>query len=164
MQRTPPCRGRGRDGSRNRPLSRAFSPWSPAALRNSTFASRRRCRTRRPVPCNRRPWARFPLPGGLERDASGLRKDSGGRQAESSPPEGAATLRLRPARLPGPAAQSPSRGRRPAAQESALTLALHWLHSPAGTCEVDTGRGAEEPAETCKQAQDSHVRPPLDLL
>lgn len=48
------------------------------------------------------------------------------------------------------------------ALESALTLALNWLHPPAGTCEVDTGRGAEEPAETCTRW--TRVSSPLDCL
>lgn len=82
---SPPPEGRRKDGSVNRTPSRALSPWSPAAPRNSISASRRHCRTRRPVPCNRRPWARSPLPGGLEREARGLWKDSGRPQVPGKP-------------------------------------------------------------------------------
>lgn len=84
--------------------------------------------------------------------------ESGARQTELSPPGGAATPRLRPARLPGPSALwVPRQQEAPGSPAVHLTLALHWLHPPSGTCEVDTGRGTEESAETCKQALDSHV-------
>lgn len=87
------------------------SPWSRAAPRNLTSASRRRCRMRRPVPCNRRQWAPVPLLGGLQRDARGLGRtpgNSGAGQAYFPPPEGAARLGLRTAPLPIPTAWSPT--------------------------------------------------------
>lgn len=161
---SPPPRGRGKDGSMNRTPSHALSPWSPAAPRNSISASPRRCRTRRPVPCNRRPWAPSPLPGGLEKDARGLWKDSGRPQVPQKPS-------FRRQRVRRDCACEPPCSRvyclvpRPEATtalESALTLALRWLHPPAGTCEVDTGRGAEEPVETCTRW--TRVSSPLDCL
>lgn len=103
-----PPQGRGKGGSRTGTPSYALSPWSRAAPRNLTSASRRRCRMRRPVPCSRRQWAPFPLLGGLERDASGLGRDSGAGQAYFPPPEGAARLGLRTAPLPIPTAWSPT--------------------------------------------------------
>lgn len=80
----PPLQRRGRTESKNQMLSRAVSPWSLAALRSSTSGSRERCRTRRPVPCNRRRWARCPQTGGLEKDWNKPWKDWGRLKCRSS--------------------------------------------------------------------------------
>lgn len=147
---SPPPEERGKDGSRNRTSSHALSPWSPAAPRNLTSASRRRCRMRRPVPCNRRPWTPSPL---VERDARARWKDLGRTQVPGEPCFCRQRAReTEPANRPAPRSHCIVSLPKEAttALESSLTLALHWLHPPAGTCEVDTGRGAEEPAETYK--------------
>lgn len=145
---SPPFQRRGRAGDRNWMRSHAVSPLSPAALRNSTSASPERCRTHRPVPCNRRQWARSPQIGGLENDGELILEGLGRLRCQSN-----LALATRGSNETAPAigwTQGPAELILPAEKQSlrALTLVLHWFYPPAWAGEVDTGRRAEEPGNT----------------